>query len=641
MTVDAATDRQRHRAFRFLILPALLYVSVATSATEPLQLGISFDFNEESEVFFQDLTRAEIDDVSQATESVLAEQLSIATNLWTPRVREANLVTLRATLEEARDEGYLSVELTSNTAPVFLKVSSFRLPLLSDTDLLKRELKKAVIDFFDEYGKNLEAKLADQYEELKFINGPPVEVAIAMNDLPQQDVLLYDDRFIHISFDHKERPDVVQRGPAGRYPTTTAFATVGATRSGTVYRATSIGTMRADTGSTFCIARAGREETTGAGIAFKCPTSGMCTSVDAHPSQWFSPGCESVADTSDFWSRLPNWFISSAHAVPSPGTAWHVPSLDTLLRNRNRGTIIGTGYTDFRIRSDEPLAVDADSYALHIMVNGVPLRFDGIPPEDTPRGLQPTRPVVISFAIESLNFSGAQNGCDVISARLEFFRDRQPTGNSVELQRPYVSLRHPVDYSIKVANNGTFQWTGRYVPPVQEAESGIFVLGRNVPGPAERGGGTAAERQSRTDILQRIAKARQEFDSLGWSVPASTLPKTAVMHPDASIPLVGVIRPPRIRNSRSDAYGYGLLVGVELPTGQIRFTFFNDERSALIGQLRQLGRDEPDPQKLQILKGLLPANEKPFDYPYTYTEKKRLELEPWICGEDRYLSAAQ
>jgi hypothetical protein len=143
------------------------------------------------------------------------------------------------------------------------------------------------------------------------------------------------------------------------------------------------------------------------------------------------------------------------------------------------------------------------------------------------------RPVGLdfSFAIENLDFSGTDNGCENIQLGLEFLDGDNPI-HRVQLNRKYAALRDPIAESVK-AGDQTFKWTGQYVKPKKEDTSEVFAL-------------STPDLKEAMELKRRLDQAGQVFSGM---------------------PVVAVLRPPL----NSDKFG--VVIGVRQPSGQVKFTF--------------------------------------------------------------------
>ena len=102
---------------------------------------------------------------------------------------------------------------------------------------------------------------------------------------------------------------------------------------------------------------------------------------------------------------------------PAPGTSgvrWVAPSLRSLAGRPHEGV----GYTVFTLETDAFKRADVVGVEVGVRVNGTPVEEEGLPPELRPLPNDPTEDFSHSFALQTLNFTGAQGGCDVVELSL-------------------------------------------------------------------------------------------------------------------------------------------------------------------------------------------------------------------------------
>lgn len=216
-------------------------------------------------------------------------------------------------------------------------------------------------------------------------------------------------------------------------------------------------------------------------------------------------------------------------ALHPSSAGWRVPSLATLSQLQSQKPV---AYTAFNVKSGPAKELSgASMFRYEIVANGTPLYVDGWSPENMLKEFDPQKGMDFSFAVENLDFSGAENGCENIDLHLAFLNGDQ-TVKELTLHRKYAALR---DASSKSFNEGSLQfvWTGKYMKPKVEDRAEVFV-------------------NSTTD-LQEAALLKKRIDSDGESFEG--------------LPVIAVLRPPL--NSPE----YGVVIGVRQPTGQVRFTF--------------------------------------------------------------------
>lgn len=349
-------------------------------------------------------------------------------------------------------------------------------------------------------------------------------------------------------------------------------------------------------------------------VSYNCPLTGDCVMRAANPVGWADDACENAApgDQGSLWDAV----IAAAHAAAVPGeTEWHVPSLATLYKRLKTPGAHIVGFSEFEISAPELAGLDADAYTVALEANGVPVRIDGLPPEDDVRGLDLRDGLYFRFGLENLQFAGRIDGCEELSVTLRFQKNGEPAGEPLVLRRSYVALRdaHLVEYE---TDFGVFRWTGNYRAPRGRKENGIFLSSDWYP----RGDVKKKER-----LLTRLNGLRATLDDFGWSIPAGELGfgigLESVVSKEARLRIVGKIRPPR--TIRDGKVAYGLLVGVEEPNGQLQFTFDPGQTEALKRRLRTLSAET------RGARAVIP--EKFYVYRYT---KDRQSGPDWVCRRD-------
>lgn len=212
------------------------------------------------------------------------------------------------------------------------------------------------------------------------------------------------------------------------------------------------------------------------------------------------------------------------HEKKMPG--WAVPNLQTL---RDRKT---SGYSLIRIHSRQlnPLLKEATLYHFSVRVNGVPIYFDGLRPELIKYPFSYAKGLSIEFGMENLGFSGADKGHEKIEVTIQFFRNSNfISAESVSFD--YVALRSSATQTLETGNRSVFEWEASFTA---NKESQVFVL-------------------STTDVDEAL-RTKRKVDS------------RALIYKGDKV--VAVIRPPYKDNPH-----YGVCIGMELPSRQIKFTF--------------------------------------------------------------------
>ncbi|OFX11922.1 MAG: hypothetical protein A2516_07305 [Alphaproteobacteria bacterium RIFOXYD12_FULL_60_8] len=253
----------------------------------------------------------------------------------------------------------------------------------------------------------------------------------------------------------------------------------------------------------------------------------------------------------------------SAYADPgvSEEIGWYAPSLATL---KGRKDFIGGGYTVFRVDSGPLPEIDANAVSYDVRVNGVPVRFDGFEPDFIPNSFDNSQGVRLEYALQNLNFSGTQAGCDKLETTFGFLKDGKQLPVRLSLSRSYVALRNAEEIQ-KEGLGSSFRLSGHYVKPDNGYDHEVFI--RSVYSKSERSGIVLVK------LGEEITALKTKFDSLGLEY--------------AGQKLVAVIRPPLTKTS------YGLAVGIVEPSGQVRFTYTKEEAETIKAHLLKIRNSNP------------------------------------------------
>ena len=247
--------------------------------------------------------------------------------------------------------------------------------------------------------------------------------------------------------------------------------------------------------------------------------------------------------------------FAQAVAATTEQRKWSVPSARTLAAHE--GKLKGVGYTLIDIQTDifqDPTVIGVE---VDVRVNGVAILEDGLLPSQRPVPNDPAKPFRHSYALESLDFQGAQAGCEAITLTLRpRLAGGKGPGAAQTATLAYVALR---DKSLKTIpfGPGSLTWSARYVIPADEWSHEAFITSLSYS--ANAGEDVAAATRARAVAL------KQDFDRLGLSFEGR--------------PLVAVIRPPLTLTG--DRLAYGLTAGAVQPSGQVRFTFSFDEANRI------------------------------------------------------------
>ncbi|MBV7377624.1 hypothetical protein [Maritimibacter dapengensis] len=346
-------------------------------------------------------------------------------------------------------------------------------------------------------------------------------------------------------------------------------------------------------------------------IELNCPLDGTCALNNAVPSNWAEDACRNEARS--LQEDPPRWAFGAAFAATPSAPNWNVPPLDVLFDRIEQHPGRFVGFTEFKVENRDFSGLDADAFTVGVFANGVPIHINGEVPGDRLRRFDPARGLSFRFGLENLKFAGRDNGCERLDLQLRFYRDGEPVGDDVVLTRDYAALRHAPERFIET-QVGTFSWTGTYVAPGNRNETAIFLASA-----LYRIGDDADEDRS----LAGLNDLRMRLDERRWTIRASELGLglglESVLAGDAELAIVGKLRPPRtVRDDGTAAYG--LLVGVEEPSGQLQFTFDGDQQRALAAHLA--ARRATDPEA----RSLVPTDL----YIYAYSEERRTGPD-WVC----------
>jgi hypothetical protein len=260
-------------------------------------------------------------------------------------------------------------------------------------------------------------------------------------------------------------------------------------------------------------------------------------------------------------------------AAASQERVWSIPSLDSLLA-RKSANVLRDGFTIFTIQSAQKLDARADAVSLDLAVNDTPVLVEGLPAALQPYDFDPEQPVKLKFGLQNLDFDGRYAGCDTITARLQFYKGGDAVGAPLSLDLRYAALRN-VEASAIQTEKGIFTWSASYeVSNPQNKRTDWRVFVRTAP---------------RTELAE-LQLARQQINDLG-------LVHSTDGH---DYPVHAILRPPLHRH-------WGLALGLLQPSGQIRFTFTNDEARELKKFAKQKWREsgavrrlfDPDPDLYQ------------------------------------------
>lgn len=228
---------------------------------------------------------------------------------------------------------------------------------------------------------------------------------------------------------------------------------------------------------------------------------------------------------------------------------WIAPSLESI----SRGGTEGVGYTVFTIETPAFMQRGVLGVEFDVRVNGTRVEEDGLAPEVRPLPNDPEKRFVHAFALQSLNFQGAQGGCDMIEIGLKPLLPKGEKGSNRTAVLSYAALRDVEERKERLGDDATLTWRASYITPAREWRHIPIVHSYIYP----------VESAERRDVAARQAMAHKRW-----------LDEQRLLYRDQQV--VGVIRPPRTIQANGTA-AFGLAIGLFQPTGQIRFTFSEGE----------------------------------------------------------------
>jgi hypothetical protein len=281
---------------------------------------------------------------------------------------------------------------------------------------------------------------------------------------------------------------------------------------------------------------------------FDCPEGKVCR-PSARATGWLQicpaqPGARPAAILPSFVRAA---YAAGAEQPSAPAAAapyWSVPSLEALAQ-RN---VEGVGYTVFTVETDAFRRPDITGVAVDVRVNGVPVREDGLLPELRPVANEPQSRFTHRFALQTLDFEGAQGGCDRIDIGLRPLLADGRKGDALTSTLTYVALRDVAPRAQRLGD-AELKWSAAYITPQREwrhiAEVHSYIYSTRDAATQER-----AVEQAQAD--------KRWLDGQALTYNGQKL--------------VGVIRPPRtVKPDGTAAYGLG--AGLIQENGQVRFTF--------------------------------------------------------------------
>lgn len=393
--------------------------------------------------------------------------------------------------------------------------------------------------------------------QLRFNYKPVAQAGLALNDT------------LRVNLQTQRRivdGERLAQQPGGFYSYNTAYPGADERILGTLIREIRASSLSAAPApARFCLKRpAALEPSTDHHVHLDCDESNSCKLHFPSP-KWLEPCPVEELKTSRAFSLLP-----MAHAADT-AQRWSVPSAKTLAVYKEQ--MQGVGYTLVSIETDalrDPAIIGVE---VDVRVNGVPVLEDGLSAALRPLPNDPSMPFRHSYALESLEFEGAQAGCEAIVLTLRPRLANGKTGEPLSVTLPYVALRDAPGKQVPFGK-GTLSWSAKYVVPAAQWSHEAFITSVSY----STSGGDAAGAEARA----RAVDLKKDFDRLGLTHQGR--------------PLVAVIRPPLTLSG--DKLAYGLTTGVVRPSGQVRFTFSPQDENALGEALLSARKDNAAAQRV-------------------------------------------
>lgn len=340
----------------------------------------------------------------------------------------------------------------------------------------------------------------------------------------------------------------------------------------------------------FCLSRSAMTPDAGNYTLYHCKQGEGCLHESTTP-KWFEVCPSEATGRNGFLSP----FIRTAYAEDEK--AWAIPALKTL---QQREDLFGIGYTRFKVEATSAMNKDYDGYFYDIAVNGWQANINGLPGSFRAQPHDFSKPVVIEFGLQNLNFSGVNDGCDEIALTMHFVKDGEQVGSPVTLKRSYVALRDARVKELDV-DHSHYRWTGKYQRAPKMYDTEVFVSSILVANNLDFQANAAAINNAKSSV----SRMKHDFDALGLRFEGR--------------PLVAVIRPPLTQLS------YGLAIGMVEETQQIRFTYEN----VVATRLRQFLLEQ------RARGGKVQSTIAPDTFLYTVRGDQSYMASPPVCADDR------
>lgn len=243
--------------------------------------------------------------------------------------------------------------------------------------------------------------------------------------------------------------------------------------------------------------------------------------------------------------------LAAFQAAATSVRRWVTPSIDTLAERE--GEPVGWSYFKLRTNAFQQPEINAIEFGL--AVNGIPVDEDGLAPEERPEPNDPSAPFDRLFALQTLDFEGRMGGCDSVSVTLTPRYEDGHRGPPRTFELSYAALRDQPARTVR-SGGATLTWSATVIRPAREWRHWAFVQSYpfQYPNP-----------DSQQQAVRRVEADKEWLDAAGLKF------RGAVVR--------GVIRPPlSIKQGRG---AYGLAIGLVQPSGQVRFTFSEQDARAI------------------------------------------------------------
>lgn len=258
------------------------------------------------------------------------------------------------------------------------------------------------------------------------------------------------------------------------------------------------------------------------------------------------PGCVQLCDNQTTGSISFSDLFTSAFAVmpppPQVNAGWTVPTLQTLNSKRQ----YGFSQVDIKSTLLPGNLKDANYYSYAIFVNNTPVYINGFRPEDLKEPFDYDKGIDLSIGLENLNFSGKHDGYENVKVRFSFYQNDQSI-STFDCDLNYVALRTMGPFSIKPVDGAAFTWNVNYKTSATVEYEIFNFSGTN---------------------LNAANRSKNKLDQAGLKYKDQDL--------------VGIVRPPLNQNPN-----YGVIVGLVLPSKQIRFTFNKQEANEFLDWIKK------------------------------------------------------